>query len=248
MVSNNRLSYIDTAKAVLIICVVLGHIPYALKLKGWDYPYVCYPLNATMFLYAGIYMQAFFLLSGYTSHFDKPFRLFLVRNVKVILVPCLVLGSLAQTLNYILVGNYSVPLFPDGFLDFLFCENLWFLWAMFLARLIYWAVSHFITSKSSRGIAMTGILVAGIFLDHLCSNGQSYLCKNYCFYRTAMCLGVFLWLGDMLKTIKLSDKASLTIGLMYVPLIITSKFIPFVSPVSFAGSGGVWTTAKYHRT
>lgn len=249
MGSNRRLYYIDNAKGLLIICVVLGHIPYALRLLGKELPYVCFPLNETMFIYVGIYMQAFFMLSGYTSNFDKPFLTFLIRNVKGIIVPCFALGSLAQILNYILIGNYSPSVFLDGFFDFLFCENLWFLWAMFCARLIYWPVCHFIRNKIFQGIVMMGILVAGIILNHICvSNSLSYLYKNYCFYRTAMCLGVFLWLGDMLKTIKLSDKVSLTIGLMYVPLIITSKFIPFVSPVSFAGSGGVWTTAKYHRT
>lgn len=248
MESNKRLGYIDIAKAVLIICVVLGHIPHAMNLLGMDYPFVCYPLDATMFLYVGIYMQAFFLLSGYTSHFDKPFCTFLARNLKGILVPCLFLGPLAQTLNYILIGNFSVPLFPNGFLDFLFCDNLWFLWVMFGARLIYWAVAHFIDSKSCRGVAMMGILVVGIFLDHLCGNSQSYLCKNYCFYRTAMCLGVFLWLGDILKTMNLSVKVSLAIGFSYIPFIFISKYVLFLRPVSFSGAGGAWVIGKYHSS
>ena len=56
-----RLSYIDRVKGLLIISVVLGHAAWSIGLMDYNYPYVCYPFNTTVFLYVGIFMQAFFL-------------------------------------------------------------------------------------------------------------------------------------------------------------------------------------------
>lgn len=243
-----RLGYIDIAKGILIICVALGHIPYAIELLGKDYPFVCFPINETSFLYVGVYMQAFFLLSGYTSHFNKPFFQFLFHNAKSILLPCFTLGTIAQILNYILIGNYSQDLYPKGIITFYFCDNLWFLWALFVARIIYWTVCRFQDKHLCRGITMTLILLLGIFLDQEFKNNTSVFCANYCFYRTAMCLGIFLWIGDLMKTHKPSYKAILALGLTYIPLIIASKFIPIIRPVSFAGAGGgmsYWQIPQY---
>ena len=56
-----RLDYIDRVKGLLIISVVLGHAAWCIGLMDYNYPYVCYPFNTTVFLYVGIFMQAFFL-------------------------------------------------------------------------------------------------------------------------------------------------------------------------------------------
>ena len=59
-----RLDYIDRVKGLLIISVVLGHAAWCIGLMDYNYPYVCYPFNTTVFLYVGIFMQAFFFVSG----------------------------------------------------------------------------------------------------------------------------------------------------------------------------------------
>ena len=91
-----RLSYIDRVKGLLIISVVLGHAAWSIGLMDYNYPYVCYPFNETAFLYVGIFMQAFFLVSGYVSNFHKDFKAFIVRNIQTIVVPLFTLGLVKQ--------------------------------------------------------------------------------------------------------------------------------------------------------
>lgn len=241
-----RLSYIDICKGILIILVAFGHIPYEIGLLGKDYPYVFYPFNTVIPFYAGIYMQAFFILSGYTSNFSKPFSSFFLKNVKGILVPCFVLGTLARIIEFLLKGNFSEDILPEGIVIFYFCENLWFLWAMFLVRIMYWAVCHFTKRLSCKGVVMLLVLIIGLYIEHLCGNSTSVLSYNFCFYRTAMRVGIFLWIGEAIKNCSLTDCCVAIIGLVYIPLLLLSRFEPLLGPISLAGAGGgIWRTGKY---
>lgn len=103
-----RLSYIDRVKGLLIISVVLGHAAWSIGLMDYNYPYVCYPFNATTFLYVGIFMQAFFLVSGYVSNFHKDFKTFIIKNIQTIVVPLLTLGFAKQIFEGILTADNSL--------------------------------------------------------------------------------------------------------------------------------------------
>ena len=100
-----RLTYIDRVKGILIICVVLAHAAMSIGMMGYDYPYVCYPFNVTTFLYVGIFMQAFFLVSGYVSNFKKDFKTFILRNIQTIVVPLLTLGFIKQVFECLLTND-----------------------------------------------------------------------------------------------------------------------------------------------
>lgn len=103
-----RLSYIDRVKGLLIISVVLGHAAWSIGLMDYNYPYVCYPFNTTAFLYVGIFMQAFFLVSGYVSNFHKDFKTFIIKNIQTIVVPLLTLGFAKQIFEGILTADNSL--------------------------------------------------------------------------------------------------------------------------------------------
>jgi fucose 4-O-acetylase-like acetyltransferase len=103
-----RLNYIDRVKGLLIISVVLGHAAWSIGLMDYNYPYVCYPFNETAFLYVGIFMQAFFLVSGYVSNFHKDFKTFIIKNIQTIIVPLLTLGFAKQIFEGLLTADNSL--------------------------------------------------------------------------------------------------------------------------------------------
>ena len=73
----DRIKYIDIAKGILIICVILGHITgIGMEYGGINNSYFEHTGYLLSTLYVPFYMQAFFFISGYTSNFDKPFRPF----------------------------------------------------------------------------------------------------------------------------------------------------------------------------
>lgn len=126
-------TFIDVAKGILIMLVVVVHVPIALHKMGFDYPFVCYPTNETAFLYDGFFMQAFFLLSGFASNFGKPFGAFLHGNIRGLLVPFLFLGIFTKVLETLLFGDDFWTLSVGKERYFFLVETLWFLPAMFIA-------------------------------------------------------------------------------------------------------------------
>ncbi|AGB29488.1 acetyltransferase, fucose-4-O-acetylase [Prevotella dentalis DSM 3688] len=235
-----RFQEIDVAKGLLIMLVIVVHVPMALHKMGYDYPFVCYPSNETSFLYDGFFMQAFFMLSGYTSHFDKPFRAFSVGNLKGLLVPFLFFGILTKAAESALFGDDFWTLTVGGERYFFLVETLWFLSAMFIARFIYWAVHRTTTNDLLRGGALLAILVMGVVLNHIHQEAEDPAhFHNYFHYRNAMCLAIFLWIGDCMKRHTWMKGHARGIGFCYIPLILVSKFFPKIHPVAYTDSSAL---------
>ena len=74
----------------------------------YNYPYVCHPFNTTVFLYVGIFMQAFFFVSGYVSNFHIDFKSFIIKNIQTIVVPLLTLGFAKQIFEGLLTADHSL--------------------------------------------------------------------------------------------------------------------------------------------
>ena len=126
-----RLDYIDRAKGILIILVVIGHV--------WQSGYV---FN-TIYVF---HMPAFFVISGillsYTRSHEKGFGRFVRRRLFSFGIPFLfieILGVLTEIIRHGAALNWKGYLFNT--LTFQFNDrNLWFIVDLFLVELIFAAL------------------------------------------------------------------------------------------------------------
>ena len=123
-----RLFWMDSAKALGIILVVLGHVPSAI-----EYRWVIYLFH----------MPLFFLLSGYLYNISTP-RQELTRSFKSLIVPYFIYSFMLLILWTIKYKTFSFSLF----LNILFSNQnamggtatslcpLWFLVSLFFMRML----------------------------------------------------------------------------------------------------------------
>ncbi len=84
--AKNRIEWIDTAKGIGLLCVILGHlhIPY---LSAWIYTF---------------HIPLFFFLSGCVFNGQKySFKEYFIRRFKSLIVPYFVLGAVILFFNYV---------------------------------------------------------------------------------------------------------------------------------------------------
>lgn len=166
---NYRKDYLDIAKGIGIILVVLGHCPQAYNpLMQWIYSF---------------HMPLFFFVSGMvwnrTSHEDKGYfnKVFLLDKIKRLIVPCYFWGVIYMILNavidkrfsfvnimYLLYGSQS------GFSHAGSVTSLWFLPCMFLSVCLF-EVIQTITGKNINKTTLLLISIVsaatGIFLPRI---------------------------------------------------------------------------------
>lgn len=219
-----RLEYIDAAKGVLIIFVVVGHMYLALDKAGMTGNGFVQGLHAL--LYDGIipfYMPAFFIITGFCSNFKKEFWSFLWSSIISLKAPCFffigVLGALAVR-----------PLF--GFSPFdvhywfirMFETGVWFLHALFLSRLCYWVLCNKCGKKSRH--ALVGLLYIGGSAGIVLQMTPAF----WIFH--AMVLTLFLHIGQELKpygfTRRLATGSILIYAVGIALLLLTGHEVPFI--------------------
>lgn len=167
--SNNRKDYLDIAKGIGIILVVLGHCPQVYNpLKQWIYAF---------------HMPLFFIVSGMVwnriSHEKKGYfnRIFLIDKIKRLIVPCYIWGIIYMILNavidksfsfiniaYLLYGSQS------GFSHAGSLTSLWFLPCMFLAVCLFEVIQMTIGKNDKKTTLLVISIISvviGIFLPRL---------------------------------------------------------------------------------
>ena len=123
-----RLNYIDRAKGILIILMVIGHV--------WQSGFVF----DTIYTF---HMPGFFIISGmlmhYTDSWKKPFGQFLCRKVLSYGIPFIWIEALGVLTDIIRNGiTLNVKGYLFNTLTFNFNDpNLWFLANLFLIEVLY---------------------------------------------------------------------------------------------------------------
>lgn len=133
-----RISYIDSAKALLIALVVVGHI---LQYANPHYEILPYIL-AQEFIYV-FHMPAFFLLSGMLSDAEtwkgRSFSNLLKSRLRTLIIPYAFFELLAVVYKHFVLKSVSIK---EGlYLMLTLRSNVggdWYLPALFMASLIYW--------------------------------------------------------------------------------------------------------------
>lgn len=192
-----RLHYIDIFKGICLIFVVVHHAPLALYGGFAESGTILWYVNNFIIAF---FMPAFFMATGYCSSFKKPFKQYLLKNVKTILLPCYCLYYLNRYIQ-----NLDVLLFEDSSWMSLshwlapgirtFVEEggfYWFLSSLFLAKLMAWCV-NLIQNVRLRFLILLLSFVLGLYLY------QSTKVYNLFFFQHAMMLMPFLFIGKALR-------------------------------------------------
>lgn len=204
--SKQRLHYIDVVKGILILIVVFGHTSWQADTTG-VVNIIFQIADLSEFLYYPFYMAAFFAVTGFCSNFDKPYKQFLLTDIKTLLFPSISLCVVAAIIRYCMMGEWDFTwVAPDRILKF--CSLHWFLPALFWAKQI-----HYFLHK------LNTYLVFGIYfvLAFVGFKLYSYV-PEYWWINHGLMFIIYLHFGSFLRNKDL--KFSWICGLLYLVYVI----------------------------
>lgn len=186
--------------------VIVHHINNIADKIGIVSPILDHLGGVLSYSFAGFFMQTFFLLNGFTSNFNKPFKLYLWGSFKGLIIPCIAFSIIFKFLNGICFGDWAlwVTVAQGDQTWFFLDESYWFLTALFFARLLYWSVSRYVKNEWVKVLIMFSVLILGTWMNNIMDgqvNWPSHW-NNHLHYRNAMCMAIFIWTGDLIKKIK----------------------------------------------
>lgn len=210
-----RFDYVDIAKGIGIMLVIMGHIEY-------DYVPFC----------GSVHIPLFFILSGYLYDIDKAqdrtYKEQTARRVKRLLIPYFIYNMILYVkylLKLVLSHTFTMKLGVQGFLGFVYSsallyknvpaeENfegfvfgngpLWFLTAMAVSSVIFYFVIYFVLNHK---FGWAGIIVSSLVLCVL----SNTLCRVLPVYlpwsvEVALLGTVFMLMGMCLRKYRVIER------------------------------------------
>lgn len=250
----NRIIYFDICKGILIIMLIFCHINSMAKQILPEFAMEKLEImDVTKFLYAPFFMQTFFFLTGFCSNFNKPFKQFFSSNFKSLLIPLFTFATLDQLFNSLVFNNNFLFVEVLGKEFFYLFELFWFLPALFLAKLIMYAIQRITNNQIYQTIYVCILFIfASFFIKY------HYHSFNYFHWHNALSMLPFLFIGYIFKKNNLFNKIniwfSISISASYLLIVFflyfsdrlipyythfhhyTFKFIPLYLWLAFSGS------------
>lgn len=228
-----RLKHIDVFKGVCIFLVVIHHIPFVFNnvTLGTEIWGITWIQNFIM----GFFMPAFIIATGLCTNFSSPFKLFVLKNIKTILLPCYCLYYINHFLacindicftdaNWVTWSHFFSPglrtFFQEG-------GYFWFLPALFLSKNVYYIIARFINNVYFRCLASLILSVCGVICAELWPK------YNYFFWQHGLILLVFLPVGEFFKKNEMYIFRAMTGGLsllLYICIISTFTLLQINVP------------------
>lgn len=146
MKPKERISWIDTAKGICMVFVMISH---------------AYPPTSWIRLFTPFFLPCFFFLSGYTFKSGDGIVLFLIRKVKSLVVPMIMFSLVNGFVGVIFKGKT----FTDRLLGIVIqqaggYESLWFFPCLFVCEILFFVIVC--TLKSEKRIFLGSFIVACI--------------------------------------------------------------------------------------
>ncbi len=151
-----RIAWIDLARGIGILLILLGHLPGLGKLGTWIFSF---------------HVPLFFFLSGYLFKNDLSFLPFLKKKAKALLLPYAVLslGVIAyKMLLQLYQKNFTVSKLLRLFLDFIIQRRsgtVWFLTCLFLVEILFYFASKYLKKYVLLAVVILAP-VAGVIYIH----------------------------------------------------------------------------------
>lgn len=157
-VEKKRIEFIDLAKGVCILMVVMGHCGFPINIPGWEI----------------VRMPLYFILSGLFFKDYGGWSKFLIQKTNKILIPFLFFYLLGNVGYYLIQWFVPQLLITDarGILDVFnnrqfFNGPIWFLLALFWCNIIFCTISLYIKSESIRIILVCFLGFVGWYLGNV---------------------------------------------------------------------------------
>lgn len=208
---NGRLFWIDIAKGILILLVVLHHLPYIyIDILEGDGTYLD-ALNQSSCLYVTWFMPAFFAITGYCSHFNVPFVDFLKKNILSILLPAILYGTLCYWGELILIKDFNWHHFIH-----IGGGSYWFLISLFFIKIWYWILYKNVKSPYIRLLVLLLLVIIGVYINN---NGLFLSIR----YLPHICIfSFFIFLGESIKVHNIIDRVDFVVSISFSFIIIVS--------------------------
>ncbi|MCI6160839.1 MAG: acyltransferase [Prevotella sp.] len=178
---SERLHYLDIAKGLLVILVIVSHFSVmlgGLNLEERHFAGVYYFIP----LFRTSYMQCFFFISGYCSNFQSNGKTFLYKLLRLSLLPALFFGLIGGIHTCWHEGKDSFSLM-----------SFWFLNALIFSKIVCWFLSKHVKKEWFSYVIVTSLLLIGILL-HQYGIGDDKVYINQCL---VSCF--FVYLGTSIR-------------------------------------------------
>ena len=190
--AKERLAYIDIAKGVLILFLLMGHALLFIKNEGVNDTFINGFQQTRMYLWSSYYMPAFFVITGFCSNFNKPFLTFLWQNFKTLKIPAMIFGTFLAIVTMTSHHALSASGITRHVALCWFNSGLWFLDALFISKLLYWGIGKIFKNNVTSLVACLVLFAVGLALF-------LHFRKDFGSIEHALMLTFFLLIGQMLK-------------------------------------------------
>lgn len=233
-----RLPWVDVSKGILILFVVLGHIEYYAQEFVGSHAYDF--LHHIVFIYLPYYIPAFFVVTGYCSNFNLSFRDFLIKNIKTLLVPSILIGTfISRWISLFLYGEgLSVTNFMTvDYLQLCWTGGHWFLTTLFLAKIVLFFQQKFYDKNT---IIVFVALLLLMLLGTILYNKN--ILPNIWYFKHTMILLPFLYVGIVLrKNQQWIDRSyNIPSGMGVLALAFLMRYIGLPYPYIVGAIGVFW--------
>lgn len=218
-IKHTRINYIDIAKGLLIFLVIVDHLPDVfLSVLNGNSPLITIVDN-NQWCFKCFFMPAFFMITGFCSSFDKPFRSFFINNFKTLIIPGVIF-----TIISILISSIS----HNSHIDILtylrqiikYGGNYWFLTSLFVSKCIYWILVKYIRKRYLISCILLLLVIIGFFA----STFEAISRYDIWYWHYAFSLAIFIDFGHYLK--RFDNKTSYK---YIASLFFISIFLAYIS-------------------
>ena len=212
-----RIHWIDIYKGFFILMMVWGHIPSMAASHGLDNTNLMKCLQISS-IYTCFFMQGFFILTGYTSNFERGFKDYCIGIFKSLVIPWISFSLLSRLIGVVIFNQTLFDHIGQNEYFFLI-EDYWFLHALIFSKLLYYFIRKYLKTDITRFVVLLIITLCGFYsIEYYYDKGVSnaYHAYNYLHYKDFLCMIIFLWIGDILKRKNLICKITgpKTLGLL----------------------------------
>ena len=235
-----RITYLDVAKGILILLLMVSHFNSAtrrLEITNESYKYIYFFIP----WFTCFFMQCFFFISGYCSNFKSDTNTFIKKQIKQILIPWITIEIIDKLAESIFFNKFTLDYFVSSYVA---PPNtgLWFFSALLFSK-----ITLFFLQKKCNVIILVGISLLLLLLALIINeydigynilgirNGLAALFfvtigyvmkKNELWYNLSMKYSILLFPVSLLVLFTLNlplpilDANVSNVGALYIPIIL----------------------------
>lgn len=186
-----RLHWVDIAKGLLIILLLLHHFSSVIRRLGLNSDQFWF-VSSWQIIYTSFFMQAFFCLSGYCSNFSHSAKTFFTKLLKQLIIPFVCFQLIICVINTYGGQGFSLRAIFDYWLS-VNGTTLWFLNALIVSKIIVWCCLRVNKSFLFLLVFSLLLLLLAIYLK------QRDLGTNFFYIRQSLAAVFFVAFGHFIK-------------------------------------------------